>query len=77
MLMDMVQVGRVRVAVPRRFMRMPVAVCAYRYWIMGVGMVSVIMGVGVFMLQCLMFVLVFMPLYDVEHDTRHHQHRAA
>jgi len=50
MLVNMMQVWRMRVAVLRRFMRVPVTMCAYRYRVMGVGMVPVIMCMGVFVL---------------------------
>jgi len=46
MLMDMVQVGLVRVVVPHRFMRVPVAVRANWHRGMDMGVVSVIMGMG-------------------------------
>ena len=73
MLMDMMQVRRMRVPMCYWFMRMSVTMNSYRYLTMAVGMVSVIMGMGVFMLQRLMLMLVFMPFRDMQHDTRHHQ----
>ena len=77
MLMDMMQVRRVRMTVHHRLMRMSMTVCAYWYLSMDVDMVSVIMVMGVLMLQHLMHMLVFMPFRDMQNDTSYHQCRAA
>ena len=77
MLMDMMQVRCMRVSMCYWFMRMSVTMNSYRYLTMAVGMVSVIMGMGVFMLQHLILMLVFMPFRDMQNDTRYHQRRAA
>ncbi len=45
-----VQVWRVRVVMRHGFVPMPMAVRALRHHLMGVGMVAVVVGMGVFML---------------------------
>ena len=73
----MVQVGRMRVAVAQRAVVVRVAVCALGHHRMGVVVVAVVVGVGVFVVQRL--VLVDMPVVfgQVHQHPRHHQCPAA
>ena len=65
MFVGMMQIGGMRVAVPVLLMPMPVAVSAYRHGGMDMGMVSVIMGMGMFVLQHLMQVPMLMLFSQV------------
>ncbi len=73
----MMHVRHMGMAVLCRPMRMPMTVEAIRHRIISMGMMAVIMSMGVFMLQWLVYVLMLVLFGDVQHDTRHHQGSAA
>jgi hypothetical protein len=69
----MVQVRRVRMAVPDRIMPMPMTVRSLRHRVMVVVMVAVVMPMGVLVFERLVLMLVGMRFGQMQRDPAKHQ----
>ena len=73
MAVQVVCVRHMWVAVPHRYMLVPVAVCTRRHHFVGVVVVHVVVGMGVFVFQRHVFVFMRVCFGQVQHNAPHHQ----
>lgn len=69
----MVNIGGVGMCMGDRVMHVPVTVTALRHHIVGVGVVSVIVTVGMLMSQCLVRMLMSVALSQMQEHTCQHE----